>query len=51
MTVHLPTIKQLQYLVSLKQHGHFGRAAEVAVLLERHQILKLLDRRQVHSHR
>ena len=28
MTVHLPTIKQLQYLVALRQHGHFGRAAE-----------------------
>ena len=28
MTVHLPTLKQLQYLVALRQHGHFGRAAE-----------------------
>jgi len=28
MTVHRPTIKQLQYLVALRQHGHFGRAAE-----------------------
>ncbi len=28
MTSHLPTIKQLQYLVALQQHGHFGRAAE-----------------------
>src|ERR1044072_1705899 len=28
MIVHLPTIKQLQYLVALRQHGHFGRAAE-----------------------
>jgi LysR family transcriptional regulator, hydrogen peroxide-inducible genes activator len=28
MTVHVPTIKQLQYLVALRQHGHFGRAAE-----------------------
>jgi len=26
--VHLPTVKQLQYLVALRQHGHFGRAAE-----------------------
>ena len=24
----LPTIKQLQYLVALHEHGHFGRAAE-----------------------
>lgn len=28
MTVHLPTLKQLQYLVALQRHGHFGRAAE-----------------------
>ena len=28
MIVHRPTIKQLQYLVALRQHGHFGRAAE-----------------------
>ncbi|UIJ47358.1 hydrogen peroxide-inducible genes activator [Sphingomonas cannabina] len=25
---YLPTLKQLQYLVALKDHGHFGRAAE-----------------------
>ncbi len=28
MTAHLPTIRQLQYLVALRRHGHFGRAAE-----------------------
>ena len=28
MTVYQPTLKQLQYLVSLHEHGHFGRAAE-----------------------
>ena len=28
MTVYHPTLKQLQYLVSLHEHGHFGRAAE-----------------------
>lgn len=28
MTIYLPTLKQLQYLVALKDHGHFGRAAE-----------------------
>ena len=28
MIVHLPTIRQLQYLVALRAHGHFGRAAE-----------------------
>jgi LysR family transcriptional regulator, hydrogen peroxide-inducible genes activator len=27
---HLPTLKQLQYLVALKDHGHFGRAAEAS---------------------
>ncbi len=28
MGSYLPTLKQLQYLVALKEHGHFGRAAE-----------------------
>jgi LysR family hydrogen peroxide-inducible transcriptional activator len=28
MTVYHPTLKQLQYLVALHEHGHFGRAAE-----------------------
>ena len=28
MTGYLPTIKQLQYLVALQRHGHFGRAAD-----------------------
>ncbi|MEO8547753.1 MAG: LysR substrate-binding domain-containing protein [Sphingomicrobium sp.] len=28
MTVHQPTIKQLQYLVALREHGHFGKAAD-----------------------
>ena len=28
MTTFLPTLKQLQYLVALHEHGHFGRAAE-----------------------
>ena len=28
MSVYYPTLKQLQYLVSLHQHGHFGRAAD-----------------------
>lgn len=27
MTAYLPTIKQLQYLVALRDHGHFGQAA------------------------
>ena len=28
MSLYLPTIKQLQYLVALRDHGHFGSAAE-----------------------
>ena len=28
MTTYLPTLKQLQYLVALHEHGHFGRAAD-----------------------
>jgi len=28
MAVYLPTLKQLQYLVALRETGHFGRAAE-----------------------
>ena len=28
MTAYLPTLKQLQYLVALHEHGHFGRAAD-----------------------
>jgi LysR family hydrogen peroxide-inducible transcriptional activator len=34
MTVHLPTIKQLQYLVALRQHGHFGRAADACFVTQ-----------------
>lgn len=34
MTVHLPTIKQLQYLVVLRQHGHFGKAAEACYVTQ-----------------
>ncbi|MFN4114700.1 MAG: hydrogen peroxide-inducible genes activator [Sphingomonadaceae bacterium] len=30
MSTYLPTIKQLQYLVMLHEHGHFGRAAEAS---------------------
>ena len=28
MTTYLPTLKQLQYLIALKDQGHFGRAAD-----------------------
>jgi len=34
MTAHLPTIKQLQYLVALRQHGHFGKAAEASFVTQ-----------------
>jgi len=34
MTVHQPTIKQLQYLVALRQHGHFGRAADACFVTQ-----------------
>lgn len=34
MTVHLPTIKQLQYLVALREHGHFGKAAEACFVTQ-----------------
>lgn len=30
MSTYLPTLKQLQYLTSLHEHGHFGRAAEAS---------------------
>src|SRR5437764_2553430 len=34
MTVHLPTIKQLQYLVALREHGHFGKAADACFVTQ-----------------
>ena len=34
MIVHLPTLKQLQYLVALREHGHFGRAAEACFVTQ-----------------
>ena len=34
MILHLPTIKQLQYLVALRQHGHFGRAAQACFVTQ-----------------
>jgi LysR family hydrogen peroxide-inducible transcriptional activator len=34
VTVHLPTIKQLQYLVALRQTGHFGRAADACFVTQ-----------------
>ena len=34
MSTHLPTLKQLQYLVVLKDHGHFGRAADACFVTQ-----------------
>jgi LysR family hydrogen peroxide-inducible transcriptional activator len=34
MTTYLPTLKQLQYLVSLHDHGHFGRAADACFVTQ-----------------
>ena len=34
MIVHLPTLKQLQYLVALQAHGHFGRAAQACFVTQ-----------------
>lgn len=34
MTTYLPTIKQLQYLVALQDHQHFGRAAEACFVTQ-----------------
>jgi LysR family hydrogen peroxide-inducible transcriptional activator len=31
---YLPTLKQLQYLVALKDHGHFGRAADACFVTQ-----------------
>ena len=34
MTVQKPTIKQLQYLVALREHGHFGKAADASYVTQ-----------------
>jgi len=34
MQKYLPTLKQLQYLIALKEHGHFGRAAEACYVTQ-----------------
>lgn len=34
MTLHFPTIKQLQYLVALREHGHFGKAADACYVTQ-----------------
>ncbi len=34
MIVHLPTVKQLQYLVALRRIGHFGQAADACFVTQ-----------------
>jgi LysR family transcriptional regulator, hydrogen peroxide-inducible genes activator len=34
MSTYLPTLKQLQYLVALEEHGHFGKAAEACYVTQ-----------------
>jgi LysR family hydrogen peroxide-inducible transcriptional activator len=34
MAAHLPTVKQLQYLVALRESGHFGKAAEACFVTQ-----------------
>ncbi|MBC2777291.1 LysR substrate-binding domain-containing protein [Parasphingopyxis marina] len=34
MSTYLPTLKQLQYLVALRDHGHFGKAAEACFVTQ-----------------
>ena len=34
MATYLPTLKQLQYLVALKDHGHFSRAADACFVTQ-----------------
>ena len=34
MSTYMPTLKQLQYLVALKEQGHFGRAADACFVTQ-----------------
>src|SRR5919107_1266279 len=34
MSVHLPSLKQLQYLVALRRYGHFGKAADACFVTQ-----------------
>ena len=49
MSSYLPTLKQLQYLVALQDHGHFGRAADACFVTQStlsagHRELEIADR-------
>ena len=43
MTNYLPTLKQLQYLAALHEHGHFGRAADACFVSQSTLSKGLLD--------
>jgi LysR family transcriptional regulator, hydrogen peroxide-inducible genes activator len=34
LSTYLPTLKQLQYLVALEEHGHFGKAADACYVTQ-----------------
>lgn len=34
MSTYLPTLKQLQYLIALEEHGHFGKAADACYVTQ-----------------
>lgn len=34
MSIYIPTLKQMQYLVALHDHGHFGRAADACFVTQ-----------------
>jgi LysR family hydrogen peroxide-inducible transcriptional activator len=34
LSTYLPTLKQLQYLVALEEHGHFGKAADACFVTQ-----------------
>ncbi len=34
MSTYLPTLKQLQYLIALAEHGHFGKAADACFVTQ-----------------
>ena len=34
MSVHVPSLKQLQYLVALRRYGHFGKAADACFVTQ-----------------
>jgi LysR family transcriptional regulator, hydrogen peroxide-inducible genes activator len=34
LSTYLPTLKQLQYLVALQEHGHFGKAADACYVTQ-----------------